>query len=91
MSSSHHCAIPEEGHLNFQPLICFLFSCVQRFASVQRLAGAPAKVRAGVKNLLAQGIAVEWDIDQRVSNALLQVRFESFLDIAIWNTALLLV
>lgn len=39
----------------------------------QRLAGAPPKVQAGVQNLMRQGVAVEWDIDVRVSNALLQV------------------
>lgn len=41
---------------------------------MQRLAGAPAKVQAGIKDLIDKGIAVEWDIDVRVTNAFLGVR-----------------
>lgn len=40
---------------------------------VQRLAGAPAKVQAGIKDLVDRGIAGEWDIDVRVTNAFLGV------------------
>ena len=40
----------------------------------QRLAGAPVKVQAGIKDLVDRGIAVEWDIDVRVTNAFLGVR-----------------
>ena len=40
---------------------------------VQRLAGAPFKVQAGIKDLIDKGIAVEWDIDLRVTNAFLGV------------------
>lgn len=39
----------------------------------QRLAGAPLKVQAGIKDLVERGIAVEWDIDVRVTNAFLGV------------------
>lgn len=44
-------------------------------AIVQRIAGAPAKVRAGIADLIEKGIAVEWDIDVRVSNAFLGVSY----------------
>ena len=41
---------------------------------MQRMAGAPAKVQAGINDLIEKGIAVEWDIDVRVTNAFLAVR-----------------
>lgn len=40
---------------------------------MERLAGAPQLVQAGVQNLLTKGIASEWDFDTRVSNTLLQL------------------
>ena len=41
--------------------------------ALQRLVTAPLKVQAGVRDLLARGVAQEWDMDVRVTNALLQV------------------
>lgn len=52
--------------------LCFL-CCVVVDAAEQRLSTAPAKVQAGVQDLLARGVALEWDMDVRVTNALLQV------------------
>lgn len=41
---------------------------------VQRMAGASPKVQAGINDLIQKGLAVEWDIDVRVSNAFSAVR-----------------
>ncbi|CBN78989.1 conserved unknown protein [Ectocarpus siliculosus] len=40
-------------------------------ALLERIAGAPAKVQAGITDLIEKGIAMEWDIDVRVTNAFL--------------------
>lgn len=41
------------------------------------MSGAPAKVQAGINSLVEKGIAVEWDIDVRVTNAFLGVSIVS--------------
>lgn len=52
-----------------------MYSLSRVFVNVteQRLSTAPAKVQAGVRDLLARGVALEWEMDVRVTNALLQV------------------
>lgn len=54
----------------------FVFFCLfcAPGGAPQRIAGAPAKVQAGITDLIEKGIAVEWDIDVRVTNAFLGVR-----------------
>lgn len=44
------------------------------------MSGAPAKVQAGINSLVEKGIAAEWDIDVRVTNAFLGVSMVSSYD-----------